>query len=151
MTKIGAYTALQDAFGKEQAQLLAEYVESQNERIDLSKLATKEDLNRFATKEDLNRFATKEDLTRFATKEDLNRFATKEDLNRFATKEDFSRSATKEDLIRFTTKEDQKDLEIRLLKEIQKTREDLMTRMQWTAFIQIITTIAALIGLSKLM
>lgn len=87
MTKIAAYTALQDAFGKEHAQLLAEYLEVQDEK-NLARLATKDDL---------------------------------------------------------------KDLEIRLLKEMAKSREDLLTRLQWTAFIQIITTIGALITLAKLL
>ena len=43
MTKIGAYNVLQERFGKEQAQAIAEFVELQ-EGPDLSQFATKEDL-----------------------------------------------------------------------------------------------------------
>ena len=44
MTKIRAYTALQERFGKEQAEILAEFVESQD-GPDLSRLASKDDLH----------------------------------------------------------------------------------------------------------
>lgn len=39
MSRVAAYTALQDAFGKENAQALAEYLESQEENV-----ATRDDL-----------------------------------------------------------------------------------------------------------
>jgi hypothetical protein len=87
MTKIAAFTALQDAFGKEHAQVLAEFLEVQDEKK----------------------------------------------------------------FDQLTTKDDLKDLEIRLLKEMTRSREDLLTRLQWTSFIQIITTIGALIALAKLL
>jgi hypothetical protein len=72
-------------------------------------------------------------------------------------KPDFSRLATKEDLARFATKEelqavkqDLASLELRLVREIAKTREDMLSRMNWTAIIQVLTTIGALIALSKI-
>ncbi len=46
MTKIAAYTALQDAFGREQARALADFLEQSQEKPDLSELATKADIVR---------------------------------------------------------------------------------------------------------
>ena len=96
MTRISAYTALQERFGKEQAQALAEFVESQ-EGPDLSRLATKDDLKDLELR-----------LIKDASK-------TREDLSR----------------------------------EIAKAREDMITRMNWTTIIQVITTVGALVALAK--
>ena len=49
MTKIAAYTALQDAFGREQARALADFFEQTQEKPDLSELVTKADLQREMT------------------------------------------------------------------------------------------------------
>lgn len=40
---------------------------------------------------------------------------------------------------------------MRLSKEITKAKEDFMSRLQWTAFIQVVTTLAALSALAKLL
>ena len=115
MTKLRAYTAWQDQFGKEQAQTLADFIESQ-ESPDLSRLVTKDDLQ----------------LLRQDTKDEIQ-------------------------LIR----QDMKDLEIRLIKElaqnreesnqgIAKAREDMISRMNWTTIIQVLTTIGALAALAKI-
>ena len=96
MTKISAYTALQESFGNEQAKALAEFVESQD-KPDFSKLVTKDDLSRFSTKDDL------------------------------------------------------KDLELRFTKEIAKTREDMISRTNWATIIQVLTTVGALLALSKVL
>lgn len=100
MTKIRAYTALQDQFGREQAQVLAEFIESV-EGPDLGQLATKDDV-----------FVLKDDIT--ALKSDL------------------------------------KDLEIRLLKELAKSREDMIRRTSWATIIQVLATIGAMAALAKL-
>jgi hypothetical protein len=79
---------------------------------------------------------------------DVSRLATKEDLVKFATKEDVQ--AIKQELTRFATKDELLALELRLVKEMAKTREDMLSRMNWTAIIQVLTTIGALIALSKI-
>lgn len=96
MTRISAYTALQDSFGKEQAQALAEFVESQ-EGPDLSRFATKDDLKDLELRLIKDTSKTREDLT----------------------------------------------------KEIAKIREDMIIRMNWTTIIQVLTTVGALVALAK--
>jgi hypothetical protein len=93
MTRIAAFTALQKALGQESAEVVAEYIESQQVQPDLSHL---------------------------------------------------------------TTKDDFKDLKIEMLKEfaairqeIAKTREEFLNRLIWTAFIQVLTVVGAIIALVK--
>ena len=103
MTRISAYTALQENFGKEQAQALAEFVESQ-EGPDLSRYASKDDIQ--VVRQDLKDLELR--LVKDASK-------TREDLS----------------------------------KEIAKVREDMITRMNWSTIIQVITTVGALVALAK--
>ena len=91
MTRISAYTSLQDQFGKEQAQALAEFIESQD-GPDLSRYTSKEDIQ--AVRQDLKNDiqAVKQDL------KDLELRLTK-DLSK--TREDLSKEIAKsrEDMI----------------------------------------------------
>ncbi len=104
MTRISAYTSLQDQFGKEQAQALAEFIESQDGPH----------LSRYASKDDIQ-----------SVKQDL------KDLELRLTKD---LSKTREDLS----------------KEISKSREDMITRMKWSTIIQVLTTVGALVALAKI-
>jgi hypothetical protein len=63
---------------------------------------------------------------------------------------EFMSSKNDPDLSRFVTKEDLTNLELRLVKELAKTREDMITRMNWTTIIQVLTTVGALIAIAKI-
>lgn len=91
---------MQDQFGKEQAQTLADFIESQD-GPDLSRLATKDDV-----------------------------------------------SLLKDDIQ--IVRQDMKDLEIRLVKDMAKNREDMITRMNWNMIIQIVAIIGGLAALAKI-
>lgn len=71
---------------------------------------------------------------------------------------EFLESKEGPDLSRFATKDDVKnlelkltDLELRLTKEIAKTREDMISRTNWATIIQVLTTVGALLALSKVL
>jgi hypothetical protein len=93
MTRIAAFTALQKALGQESAEVVAEYVESQQVQQDLGHLATKDDLKDFKI----------------------------ELLKEFAN----------------------------VRQEIAKTREEFLNRLLWTAFLQVLTIVGAIVALVK--
>lgn len=118
MSTISAYTNLQDRLGREQAQVIAEFIEQ----------AHSEDFSTLATKADLQQL----------------RVETRADLQQFRVE---TRADSQE--LRAETKVDNQELRLYFEQKLHDLEMRLNSRMQWTAFVQILTTVAAIIGLAK--